>query len=134
MQIGGQDRPFEVGTNQAEIFCTLPNRRDAEGRSMTLQDYYAYFTDANRLIGGPLRDFVFSALMAGYEAHRMRPDFTAGDVGRWIDAPETPADEVAKPLTAMLAQIQAKAQAEEGRAKNGLAPKPKKAAGPKKAR
>ena len=134
MQIGGQDRPFEVGTNQGEIFCTLPNRRDAEGRAMTLADYYALFTDVGRLIGGPLRDVVYSALLAGYEAHQMRVDFTAGDVGRWIDAPETPAGEVAKPLQTMLAQLQAKAEAEEGRAKNGLAPKLKKAAGLKRAR
>ena len=122
--IGDQDRPFEVGTNQAEIFCTLPHRRDEQGRPLTLQAYYGLFETTERLLGGPLRDFLFSALRAGAERDGLRVDFTAADVGRWMDAPETEADEIAKPLNAMLAQLQAKANAEQERAKNGRAPLP----------
>ena len=119
MQIGGQERPFQVGTNQGDIFQRL--------RHVSLKDYSALFSpaalQAEALTGGDLRDFVYSALVAGYENDGLPVDFSHLDVGNWIDdAPLENGGEVVKPLTEMLQQLVRKAGLAADRAKNAAAP------------
>ena len=128
MQIGGQERPFQVGTNQGDIFQRL--------RHVSLKDYSALFSpaalQAEALTGGDLRDFVYSALVAGYENDGLPVDFSHLDVGNWIDdAPLEHGGEVVKPLTEMLQQLVRKAGLAADRAKNAAAPTLKVAKGPK---
>ena len=138
MQFGGQDRPFQVGTNQGDIFCRLPHRRGDDGKPMSLVAFSELFgihsLQAQSLTGGDLRDFVFSALAAGYENDGLRVDFTPQNVGNWIDEPDTVAEEVTKPITAMLEQMVRRAEHAAQRAKNAPAPTPAKAKGPKASR
>ena len=119
MQIGGQERPFQVGTNQGDIFQRL--------RHVSLKDYGALFSpaalQAEALTGGDLRDFVYSALVAGYQNDGLPVDFSHLDVGNWIDdAPFEENGEVVKPLTEMLQQLIRKAELSADRAKNAAAP------------
>ena len=119
MQIGGQERPFQIGTNQGDVFQRL--------RHVSLKDYGAMFSpaalQAEALTGGDLRDFVYSALVAGYENDGLRVDFSHLDVGNWIDdAPLEESGEVVKPLTEMLQQLIRKAELSADRAKNAAAP------------
>ena len=128
MQLGDQDRPFQVGTNQADIFCNLQHRK-ADGRALPLLDYYQLFGSTDTLLGAPLRDFVFSALVAGYQNDGHRVDFTHLDVGNWID--EGDDEEVAKPLNVMLEQIHRKVDRAAERTKNTAPPTRKAAKGAK---
>ena len=127
MQIGGQERPFQIGTNQGDVFQRL--------RHVSLKDYGMLFSpaalQAEALTGGDLRDFVYSALVAGYENDGARVDFSHLDVGNWIDdAPFEDSGEVVKPLTEMLQQLIRKAELAAERAKNAAAPTLQVAKGP----
>ena len=131
MQIGGQERPFQIGTNQGDVFQRL--------RHVSLKDYGAMFSpaalQAEALTGGDLRDFVYSALVAGYENDGLRVDFSHLDVGNWIDdAPLEESGEVVKPLTEMLQQLIRKAELSADRAKNAAAPTLQVVKGLKKAK
>jgi len=124
MQVGGQDRPYHVGTNQGEIFCRLQN--------LTLVGYGKLLSDLTQFGFGARRDLVFSALKAGYERVGMRLDFTHLTVGDWMDAPDY--DEVATVgavIEALGAQFEQRAayQAEQA-AKNAPAPSPEPAPAP----
>lgn len=130
LQLGGQERPFQVGTNQGDIFQRL--------RQVSLKEYGALFSpaalQAEVLTGGDLRDFVYSALVAGYENDGLPVDFSHLDVGNWIDdAPLEDGEQVVKPLTEMLHQLVRKAGLAADRAKNAEAPTRKPAKGLTKA-
>jgi hypothetical protein len=120
MHIGGEDRPFQVGTNQGDHFQRL--------RRVSLKEYGDLFSPDNlraqKLTGGDVRDFVYSALMAGYQNDGMPITFTFLDVGNWIDAPDQDENEVIKPLLEMLNQVVQKAEHAAQRAKNAQAPTP----------
>jgi len=126
-------RPFHIGTNQGEIFCRLPERRDAEGRPMSLQAYGALFgLDALRTLSfsiGDLRDFVYSALASGAEIDGLPLDFTPAQVGYWLD--EADELEAAKPMRELIRQFQVRYERQQERSKNAAAPTPTAAAGPK---
>lgn len=131
MQIGGQERPFQVGTNQADVFQRL--------RHVSLKEYGETFgleaLQQQLLTSGDIRDFNYSALVAGYENDGQRVDFTPANVGNWIDdAPMEASAEIMKPLTEMVGQIQRRAEQAMERAKNGPAPTLKLAKGPTKAK
>ena len=116
IQLGGQDRPFHVGTNQGDIFCKL--------QGLTLQEYAAVFNDVAALGFGVQRDFLFSALKAGYEKLGLRLDFTHLTVGDWMDAPEYDAGATfGVVLGALGDQFNARAAFQQERAKNAPAPK-----------
>lgn len=122
MQIGGQERPFQVGTNQADLFQRL--------RHVSLKEYGELFSlDVLRqqsYTSGDLRDFVYSALAAGYENDGLRIDFTPANVGNWIDdAGLDETGEVVKPLLEMVAQVQRRIEQARERAKNAQPPAPK---------
>lgn len=135
MQIGGQERPFHVGTNQGEVFASLQHRRGEDGRPMSLHAYSDLFSldrlRNNELTGADLRDFVYSALVSGYEVDNMRPDFGHMQVGYWLDDAE--AEEAGKPLQEMIAQFVKRVERAAQRAKNAPAPKSAKTKGPKEA-
>jgi hypothetical protein len=127
MLIGGQERPFSVGTNQADLFCNLPSQKQ-DGKALTLAEYYDLFGNTARLLGGPYRDFLYSALLAGADRAGIELDFERLDVGEWMDDPNTDPAELAKPLNEMLAQLSAKAEANAARQKK--APSKAKEAAP----
>ena len=61
-----------------------------------------------------------------------RVDFTAPNVGNWIDdTPLEEAEQIMKPLMEMVAQIQRRAEQVGERAKNGQPPQAPKAKGAK---
>lgn len=102
VSIGGQDRPFHVGTNQGDIFCRL--------QGLSLAQYAATFSDIGGLGLGAQRDFLYSALRAGAEKAGYQVDFTATEVGDWMDEPAYNAAEALTPVvTALGAQFAAKA-------------------------
>lgn len=105
LTLGGQLRPFHVGTNQTAIFCDL--------RKMDLADYNDMFASllptlgeggetipAKRRMLSPAenRDFIYSALAAGAQNEQQLVDFTAEQVGNWLDGDEEDGAEAAKPL------------------------------------
>jgi hypothetical protein len=114
--IGGQDRPFHVGTNQGDIFCRL--------QGYTLAQYAATFSDISTLGLGAQRDFLYSALRAGAERAGQQVAFTATEVGDWMDEPDYEAGATLAPVIAALgAQFAAKAEYQKQRdAKNAGAP------------
>jgi hypothetical protein len=114
--VAGRERPFSVGTNQAFIFCNMPSQKQ-DDKPLPLPAYYDLFSDANKLLGGPYRDFIYSALAAGAERAGIILDHDNLTVGEWMDSPETDPTELAKPFEAMLAQIRAKAEAQVERQK-----------------
>lgn len=114
--LGGQERPFSVGTNQADIFCNLPSQKQ-QGKALTLAEYYDLFGNTARLLGGPYRDFVYSALLAGADRAGVELELSRLDIGELMDDPDTDPAELAKPLNEMLAQLSAKAEANAARQK-----------------
>lgn len=135
MQIGGAARPFHIGTNQGQIFCSLGARQREDGRPMSLTAYGELFNPQNlseaELSGGDVRDFVYSALVSGCEVDGLAVDFAATQVGYWID--DADAAEVSKPFKEMLTQVVRRYQRQLERLKNDEAPtQPKAKAGPKK--
>lgn len=114
--IGGQARPFHVGTNQGDIFCTL--------QGLTLAQYAVTFTDISTLGLGAQRDFLYSALRAGAEKQGLPLSFTAADVGDWMDEPDYALATTLTPvLNALGAQFAAKTAFQKERAaKNALSP------------
>lgn len=132
MVIGQQTRPYHVGTNQGEIFCRLQHRRGEDGLALSLKAYGELFSpvalEKGAFTGGDLRDFVYSALVSGYEVDGLRVDFTPAQVGYWIDDAE--ATEAAKPIGEMLKQLVKRYERQADRAKNAAAPSSKKT-GPK---
>lgn len=140
MQFGGQERPFQVGPNQGIIFSELQHRRGEDGRPMSLKAYGELFgldsLREQRLAQKDLRDFIYSALAAGYEEDGLTVDFTPQKVGNWLGDPATDPDEAGKPIGEMLNQMRKRVEAFVDRAsKNEQAPTPTpaKAKGPKKA-
>jgi hypothetical protein len=125
LHVGGQDRPFAVGTNQADVFCQLGSQR-VDGKALPLTAYYELFSETSRLLGGPYRDFVYSALVAGAERAGHQVDYSHLTVGEWMDDPATDPKELSKPLSEMFAQLAAKAEAQAEREKKAQ-PTPKKA-------
>jgi hypothetical protein len=116
LQLGGQEYPFSVGVNQADIFSNLDSQKQ-DGKALTLPAYYELFADTARLLGGPYRDFIYSALLAGAERAGIGLSLSRLDIGELMDDPATDPAELAKPLNEMLAQLTAKAQAEAERQK-----------------
>jgi hypothetical protein len=116
IQVAGRSRPFSVGTNQAYIFCQMDSQKQ-DGKPLPLPAYYDLFSDANKLLGGPYRDFLYSALAAGAERAGIVLDHDNLDVGLWMDDPDTDPDQLAIPFNVMLAQIRAKAEAQIERQK-----------------
>jgi hypothetical protein len=114
--VAGRERPFSVGTNQAYLFCNMPSQKQ-DGKPLPLPAYYDLFSDANHLLGGPYRDFIYSALAAGAERAGIVLDHDNLAVGEWMDSPDTDPAELAKPFEEMLAQIRAKAEAQLERQK-----------------
>lgn len=114
--IGGQARPFHVGTNQGDIFCKL--------QGLTLAQYAATFTDVSNLGLGAQRDFLYSALRAGAERQGQPVNFTALEVGDWLDEPSyVAADCLGAVIAALGKQFAAKAAYQKERdAKNAVAP------------
>jgi len=114
--IGGQDRPFHVGTNQGDIFCRL--------QGLSLAQYAATFSDINGLGLGAQRDFLYSALRAGAEKAGQPVSFTATEVGDWMDEPTYSATDTLAPVVSTLsAQFTAKAAYQKERdAKNAPTP------------
>ncbi len=99
--IGGQERPFHVGTNQGDIFCRLQN--------LSLAEYAATFVGIAQMSLGKQRDFLYSALAAGAERAGAPLDFTNLVVGDWIDEPAYEAAACLVPvITALGAQFKAK--------------------------
>ena len=78
--IGGQARPFHVGTNMGAIFCDLQH--------LTLAQYGNLFANINELGMSGRRDFLYAALRAGAERLGQAVDFSVMDVGDWMDAPD----------------------------------------------
>lgn len=127
MQLGGQERPFHVGLEQAEIFSRLANRLDpATGRGMSISAYNNLFSldvlRENKLEAGDLRDFVFSALASGAIEDGLPVDFTPRMVSQWIDDADDPT-QPARPLLEMLAQAQQRWERQAERLKNAAPPK-----------
>ncbi len=135
MTIGGQTRPFHVGTNQTAIFCDL--------RKMDLADYNDMFGSLlpsvdesgalvppkrRHLSPGENRDFLYSSLAAGAQNDRRPVDFTAEEVGNWLDDDSETGEEVAKPLAMHLELMQQRIERQLARLGNAPAPLP---AGPK---
>lgn len=116
ISIGGQERPFHVGTHQGDVFQRL--------RGVSLKEYGELFSlsnlQAQNLQGGDIADFLYSALVAGAEWDGLRVEFTHIHVRAWSD--DAPADEVARPLLEMLNQSLLRAQREAERLGNGPAP------------
>lgn len=112
MQIGGQERPFHVGTNQGDIFCRL--------RNISIQQFGELFSDPATLKGGDIADLVYSALVAGAEWDGLRVDFNHIHVRAWID--DADATEAAKPLTEMIEQTKQRLQRATERVGNAPAP------------
>lgn len=135
MLIGEAERPFHIGTNQGEAFCSLSNRLREDGRPMSLAAYGELFSPQNlseaNLSGGDVRDFVYSALVSGCEVEGQEVAFTPSQVGYWID--DASADEVGKPFKMMLDQVVKRYQRQLERSKNGEAPTQIKKKGPAKA-
>lgn len=96
ISIGGQSRPFHVGTNQGDIFCRL--------QGLTLAQYAATFSDLNTLGLGAQRDFLYSALRAGAERAGQPVAFTATEVGDWMDEPDYEAGATLAPVIAALGE------------------------------
>ena len=128
MQIGGQERPYQVGTNQGDVFCRLHHRKDDTGAPLSLKAYSELFSPARlgkqQLTGGDLRDFIYSALAAGYDNDGLRVDFSAFDVGNWLDDADDD-KELVKPLQTMLAQLVRRAELAAERAHGTAGKKPK---------
>ena len=137
MQIGGQQRPFLVGFEQADIFCRLPARRNAEsGGPMTLADYNGLFNITalreNKLLPADAYDFIYSALASGAAEDDLYIDYTPRIVGQWLSEAED--EEASKPLLEMVAQTIRRFERHlEREAKKAPAPT-KPAAGPKRSK
>jgi hypothetical protein len=131
MLIGSQERPFHVGVNQSEIFATLQHRRGEDGRPMSLHEYSELFSlerlRNNELTPSDFRDFVYSALVSGYQVDNMRPDFSHMLVGHWLD--DASPDEAGKPLQELIAQFTKRIERAIERIKNEQAPTKKPAKG-----
>lgn len=149
MQIGGAERPYYIGTRQTAIFCEL------QGESYDLQDYNnllgqvlgnqvaaAQAQEKNEkhipvgrkeLTAGEVRDFVYSALVAGAGRAELPVDFTPNNVADWID--EADAAEVMKPVVRHIGLLGQRLERQASRPGNVPAPKTiaKGAAKPRKA-
>ncbi|SNR92448.1 hypothetical protein [Hymenobacter mucosus] len=116
MQIGGQERPFHVGTHQSDIFCRLHN--------MSIKAYSEMFSPQNlqaqNLTAGDIADFVYSSLVAGAEWDGLRVELTPLHVRAWVDDAQT--EETTKPIAEMLKQVVARAERDAERAGNAQAP------------
>lgn len=133
LTIGGtEQRPFHVGYNQGAIFARLPNRVDEEGRPLSVKAYGELFSlSAIRDLSLSLedvRDFVYSALASGAMVAKQPVDFTADEVGYWLD--EADELDVAKVFTEMGEQTVRRFQNQLERAKNAQAPTQASEAGP----
>lgn len=118
MQIGGQERPFHVGTHQGDIFCRLHN--------ISLKEFGELFSPHNlkeqKIKGGDIADFVYAALVAGADWDGLRVEFNHIHVRSWFDEVKVDSQELTKPLVEMLHQTVARAQHEAERAGNAVAP------------
>jgi len=95
LQLGGQDRPFATGEALEAATRALHHRKEETGQPLGAAGFHKSFgPDAFPLAGNDARDFVYSALVAGYTKQGLRIDFTLLQVGRWLT--ETPA--AAQPL------------------------------------
>jgi hypothetical protein len=136
MQIGGASRPYYIGTRQTAVFCEL------QGEGYDLQDYNKLLgevltnqmaakvaqeadktykpTGRKELTPGEMRDFVYSALVAGAKREGQPVNFDADDVADWIDQAE--AEEVIKPVSTHIQLLAQRLQRQEGRPGNAPAP------------
>lgn len=146
LEIGGQLRPYYIGTYQTAIFCEL----QAEG--FDLQDYnqlllevalnqhnqskaaregVAYAPSGRKaLTAAENRDFLYSALVAGAKRERLPVDFDADQVGFWID--EAAAEEAAKPFATHYRLLFQRLERQQGQPGNVPAPPLTSARGGKK--
>lgn len=90
MAIGGQERPFHLGTYQARVFC--------EHQKLELDAYREAVSGIGS--GEGLKNSVlievllYSALAAGAKFKKLPVDFDADDVSFWLAG--APAEEVSK--------------------------------------
>lgn len=93
MEIGGQLRPFHLGTFQARVFC--------ERRAVELHEYQVAVAKLSGTGGLAdavlLGDLLYSALMAGAKLNKLPVDFDADEVSFWMDAAD--AEEIKKLFT-----------------------------------
>lgn len=129
MQIGGQERPWLIGLEQADVFCRLLSRRGEDGQPMTLKAYSDLFSiealSAQKLLPSDLYDFLYSALVSGANEDGLHVDFTPRIVSQWLASADD--EEASKPLLEMLNQTKQRIERQLERSKNGPAP----AKGPK---
>lgn len=116
--LGGKERPFSVGVNQGDIYCSLAK--------ITLAEYATTFGNISTLGLGAQRDFLYSALRAG--AERLGQPFTLTnlEIGDLMDMPDFELGSALSPIIKALAkQFEAKANFQKEReAKNAVAPTP----------
>lgn len=97
MTIGGQERPFMLGTLQARVYC--------EQQGIELDDYQtsvASITDGGGLRSATIVEaLLYSALVAGAKLRKLPVDFDADDVSFWVAAAD--AEEIGKLFTVALA-------------------------------
>lgn len=141
VQLGGQERPFHVGFNQAAYFCELrggmplsdynglfdsllPHLRADEAGGLALENGKPVIAPPQRKDLSMLehRDFLYSALKAGYENDGLRVDFTPNMVGNWIQSDATGGEEAGKPIAEQMRQIAARYDRALERVKNAQAP------------
>ena len=137
MQIGGAERPYYIGTRQTAVFCEL------QGEGYDLQDYNDLLGQVlgnqvaaaqakekggkhkpvgrKELTAGEVRDFVYSALVAGAGRKQLPVDFTADDVADWIDEAEP--EEVMKPIQRHIGLLAQRMERQAARPGNAPAPK-----------
>lgn len=124
MQIGGQERPYLVGLESADVFCRLLSRRGEDGHPMTLKAYSDLFSlealSAQKLLPSDLYDFLYSALVSGANEDGLYVDFTPRIVSQWLANAED--EEAGKPLLEMLNQTKQRIDRQLERSKNAPAP------------
>ena len=136
LEMGGQLRPYYIGTRQTALFCEL------QGAGFDLQDYDRLllevginqhlaakaaaegtaFTPTGRKALTPAenRDFLYSALFAGAKREDLPRDFTADDVADWIDAADL--NEVMKPFVTQYGLLAQQLERIQNRPGNAPAP------------
>lgn len=125
MQIGGQERPWLVGLEQADTFCRLLSRRGEDGHPMTLKAYGELFSLTairdSKLLPSDIYDFIYSALVSGANEDGLHVDFTPRVVSQWLTKVDD--EEAGKPIMEMLEQTKQRIERQlERQSKNASAP------------
>lgn len=90
MQIGGQERPFMLGTLQARVYC------EQQGIELdAYQESVASITATGGLKSATIIEaLLYSALVAGAKLRKLPVDFDADEVSFWVAAAD--AEEIGK--------------------------------------